>query len=343
MKNSIYTIIITCLLPIIGSAQDYHSSNIQNFSQLYNPALVALKNDMTANVSYRTQWRSVGSPFNAIGASFASTVEPTHRKNEGHLALGFNAYREQLSRQGSVTSLSINAAQHIRISKYSSLSLGLGFGTYGRSFNEENGTWESQHNGLFYDENLASGEVFESNQKTTFDVGTGMVYAIQSRDHDVKLFQVGISAFHLNQPIVSYTSAGLTRLPIRTVLFSSFAVPFEIDKNESFVEGTILYQNQGKFNSFMIGGMVKTKLMEKAATTNSASKTNSLYVGAGMYLRGKDAFIFNLQVQRSNWTAALAYDATISSLKNSSRGAVEFQLSCMLKKYSNRRLYELLN
>ena len=244
MKKFIYTILV-CALPTIGNAQDYHSSNLQNISQLYNPALVALKNDMAANVSYRTQWRSVGSPFNAIGASFESTVEPTHRKNEAHFALGFNAYREQLSRQGSMASFSVNAAQHIRVTKYSSLSLGIGFGIFGTSFNEENGAWESQHNGLFYDENLPSGEVFESNQKTTFDIGTGMVYAIQSRDHDIKLFQVGLSAYHLNQPIISYTGTAVSRLPIRKVFFSSFAIPFEIGKRESYVEGSILYKIRG--------------------------------------------------------------------------------------------------
>ena len=341
MKKTIY-IILVCLLPVIGSAQDYHSSNLQNISQLYNPALVALKNDMTANVSYRTQWRSVGSPFNAIGASFESTMEPTHRKNESHFALGFNAYREQLSRQGSMMSLSVNAAEHVRVSKYSSLSLGLGFGLFGISFNEENGAWESQHNGLFYDENLPSGEVFESNQRTTFDIGTGMVYAIQSRNHHVKLFQIGFSAYHLNTPVISYTGAGLSRLPIRSVLYSSFAVPFEIGKRESFVEGSILYQNQGKFNSFMIGGMVKTQLTEKAKTTSNVSKVNSVYVGLGMYLRGKDALIFNAQVQKTNWTVALACDATISSLKNNSKGAVEVQLRYTIPKFSNRHLYKYI-
>ena len=336
MKNAIYTI-IACLLPIIGSAQDYHSSNIQNISQLYNPALVALKNDMNANVSYRTQWRAVGSPFAAIGASFASTVEPNHRKNESHLALGFDAYREQMSRQASVTSVSFTAAQHISITKFSSLSVGLNFGLYGTSFDEENGAWESQHNGLFYDENIASGEVFESNQQMNFDVGTGIVYAIQSRDHDIKLFQAGFSAYHLNQADISYSADGSTRLPIRTVLFSSFAVPF--GKKGSYIEGSMLYQNQHKFNSFTIGAMAKTLLFEKSKTTSSNSTVQALYLGFGMYVRGKDALIFNAQIQKTNWTASLAYDITVSTLKNNSKGAMEVQISYIIPKFKKNFRY----
>ena len=242
-----------------------------------------------------------------------------------------------MSQNASAISISINTAQHIRLTKLSSLSLGLNLGVYGTSFDEESGTWESQHNGLFYDENLASGEVFESNQQMSFDIGTGMVYAIQNRDHDTKLFQVGFSAFHLNEPDISFASDRSSRLPIRSVLFSSFAIPF--GKGESYVEGSMLYQNQKKFNSFTIGAMVKTQLMEGAKTTSSNAKVNSLFLGLGMYVRGKDALIFNAQIQRTNWTASLAYDVTVSSLKNSSKGAMEIQLSYTIPKYTREYLY----
>jgi type IX secretion system PorP/SprF family membrane protein len=336
MKNHLY-IIFACFLPSLVSAQDYHSSNLQNISQLYNPALVALKTDMSAAVSYRTQWRAVGSPFTAMSASFASTVEPFHRKSEGHLAVGFNAYREQMSRQGSATSVSMNVAQHISLSKTSSLSLGLNFGVYGTAFNEENGAWESQHNGLFYDENLASGEVFESNQQVNFDVGSGIVYAVRSRNHNLKLFQFGLAAFHLNRPDISFMSDGSSKLPIRTVLYSTFAIP--IGKRGSHIEGSMLYQNQMKFNSFTLGAMAKIKLVEKAKTTSSTSKVNEVYAGLGMYFRGKDALIFNAQIQKTNWTASLAYDITVSSLKNNSKGAIEVQLSYTVPTFRKNSLY----
>jgi len=336
MKYSIF-ILFLCLFHSFVWAQDYHTSNIQNISQLHNPAVIGLRNDMEAGVSYRTQWRSVGSPFTAIGASFYSTTDPDHRKQDGHLTLGLNAYREQMSRTGSATSVTMNVAQHIALTKRSTLSLGMNFGVYARSINEENGMWESQHNGLFYDQNLASGEVFESTQRVRFDIGSGMVYSFRTRQQK-PLVRAGFAAYHLNQPDISYTSSVVSVLPIRSVLFTSFVLPLG-KKSPYSLEGTLLYQNQRKFHSFMIGGMVKAKLVEKVKTTSANAKLSSWDAGIGMYIRGKDAFIINAQLERSEWKASLAYDMTFSTLKNHSKGAVEFQLSYTIPKYVRELLY----
>jgi type IX secretion system PorP/SprF family membrane protein len=304
---------------------------------LYNPALVALKNDMNANVSYRTQWRSVGAPYSAVGASFESTLQPKRGQTKGHIALGFNAYREQMSRHGEVHSFSLNAVKHLVISKQSTISFGMNLGLFGASFNADNGMWESQHNGLFYDENLQSGEVFDANQLMSFDVGTGMVYSARSKDNELKSFQVGVSAFHLSRPDISVVSNGTSRLPIRAVLHTSFTLP--LGKKGSYLESSLLFQNQQKFNSFMLGAMANFKLKEKAKTTSSDAKVNALYAGFGIYLRAKDALIFNAQVRKTNWTFALAYDLTVSTLRGNSRGATEVQLRYTIPSYRKQLMF----
>lgn len=321
---------------MLAQAQDYHSSNLQNISQLYNPALVSVDHDMAATVSYRNQWRALGAPYSAMGASFESTLQPKHGK-KGHIALGFNAYREQMSRHGEVLSFSLNGVKHLKISKQSSIGVGMNVGLFGASFKAENGMWESQHNGLFYDENIQSGEVFESNQIMTFDVGTGMVYNLKSKSNKLKSFQAGLSAFHLSRPDLSVVSNGTARLPIRMVFHSSFTLP--LGKKGSYIEGSILYQNQKKFNSFMIGSMAKIRLSEKATSTSANAKVNALYAGFGMYLRAKDAVIFNAQVQKTNWTFSLAYDLTVSTLRGNSKGSTEVQLSYTIPSYNKQLLY----
>lgn len=323
MKRFIYI----CFIWVWGTganAQDLHSSNIQYLSQLYNPALTALQNEMEVSLAYRTQWRKVGSPFNAFQATFGSRIQPYKKAKNGYFALGFNAYKEQMGEESSVVSFSVASTYHLKLSKQSTLSFGMNYGYYGIQFNQS-GTWESQHNGLFYDGNIISGESFELFNQNCFDLGSGLVFSINSRDK-VNLFQLGASAYHLNKPNVSLSSTGVSQLPIRSVLFSSFTVPF--GRGGSYFEAKGLYQNQHNFNSLTVGGRVKIKLKEKSVFTSSNSKVNSVYAGFGAYLRNKDAVIVNLSFQKTNWSASLAYDITVSSLKesNHSKGATEIQL-----------------
>lgn len=320
-------IINICFIWLCGTwvfTQDLHSSNIQYLSQLYNPALTALQNEMEVSLAYRTQWRKVGAPFNAIQATFGSRLNPYKRTRHGYLAMGFNAYKEQMGYSSSVVSFSVSTTYHLQMSKLATLSLGMNYGYYGAQFGQE-GKWESQHNGLFYDVNLTSGELIENFNQNCFDLGSGLVFSLNNR-RKVNLFQVGLSMYHLNKPNFSLYGTGDSRLPIRSVLFSSITIPF--GSSGSYFEGKGLYQNQNKFSSLTIGGRVKLKLKEKSLFTSSNSKVNSVYAGLGVYVRNNDAVLFNVSLQKTNWTASLAYDVTISSLKgaNNHNGATEIQL-----------------
>ena len=303
---------------------DLHSSNIQYLSQLYNPALTGLNNELDASLTYRTQWRKLGSPFTAYAASFGSILKPFSKHRKGKFALGGNLYKEQMAANASCTSFSVSPTYHLKLTENSSLSLGFNIGYYGVSFNEANGSWESQHNGLYFDENIISGEVFQSATQHAFDLGSGLIYTLKN-SWDMKIIQVGGSLFHLNKPNLSFTSAGQSKLPIRKVAFASVSIPF--GKSFSYVELKGLYQNQQNFKSLTYGAMIKIKLLEKALFTSSNSKMNSLYLGFGAYIRQNDAFIINLSLQRVNWKLGISYDLTTSKLQeaNNKQGATELQ------------------
>lgn len=317
------------------SAQDLHSSNIQYLSQLYNPAFTGLNNELDASVSYRTQWRKIGSPFNAYSASVGSVLSPYKRNRKGQFAIGGNLYREQTASNSSVTSFAVTPTYHLKLNKNSRLSLGFNVGYIGLSMNEEDGTWESQHNGLHYDKSIWSGEVFQRTTDHSFEIGSGLIYTLKNRD-DIKIIQVGGSLFHLNRPTISFTSNGDSELPIREVAFASVSIPF--GKYYSYVEMTGLYQNQGNFSSLVYGAMVKLKLFDKAKFTSFNSKHNSLYLGFGTYLRNNDAVILNVSLQKSNWKLGFAYDITTSKLKeaNNRQGATEIQFWYSIPSFKNK-------
>ena len=333
MKCLVY--ISICLFGITVNAQDLHSSNIQYLSQLYNSALTGLNNELDASVSYRTQWRKLGTPFNAYSATVGSVLQPYKRNKKGKFALGASLFREQTAVNSSVTSFTVAPTYHLKLTKYSSLSLGFNVGYFGLTFNEQNGSWESQHNGLFYDETILSGEVFETSTNHSFDIGSGLIYTLKNR-RDMKIVQVGGSLFHLNKPTISFTSIEEDKLPIRKVAFASVAIPF--GTSYSYVELKGLYQNQQHFKSLTYGAMLKVKLMEKALFTSSNSKQNSLYLGFGAYLRNNDAFILNLSLQKTNWKLGIAYDITTSKLKqaNNKQGATEIQFWYSIPSFKNK-------
>jgi len=334
MKYLIY--IAICVLGRMASAQDLHSSNIQYLTQLYNPALTGLNNELDAVIAYRTQWRKLGAPYNAYSATVGSVLTPYKRNRKGQFAIGGNLYSEQTALNSSVTSFTVTPTYHLKLTKNSNLSLGFNIGYIGMTFNEQNGSWESQHNGLFYDEAVLSGEVFETSAQHNFDIGSGLIYTLKN-SWDMKIIQVGGSLFHLNRPTISFSSASESKLPIRKVAFASVSIPF--GDSYSYVEMTGLYQNQEYFNSLTYGAMVKVKLMEKAKFSNLNARQNSLYLGIGAYLRNKDAVILNLSVQKSNWKLGFAYDITTSKLKeaNNRQGATELQFWYSVPSFKNKR------
>lgn len=337
MKSLFYILFIVSYIPVFG--QDLHSSNIQYLSTIYNPALTALKNETEANLTHRSQWRKVGSNFKSNTVSFNTTLMPNRRKNQGYLALGFNGYNEQMNKTASISSFSINTAYHLFISEQMRLSTGINVGYYGLKLDPLKGSWASQHNGLFYDENLASGEEFLTYRQSKLDVGAGLVYTILSYDKKVNLFQIGGAAFHVNQPKISFLTAADTKLPVRFVGFSSVAIP--LFKEGSYIEASVLYQNQRMFNALTFGAMAKIKLIEKAKFTSSNSKLNEVFAGVGVYIRNKDALIVNMMLQKSNWTAALAYDFNTSGLKNSNNnnGAIELKFSYTIPSFGVNSRY----
>jgi len=308
--------------------QDLHSSNIQNITSNFNPALTALNYRVQAQIAYRSQWRKVGSPFVANCFNVGSNLSPFDKTKNGHLSLGLNFYNEQMSKVLTFTSFSVLTAYHLKLNQSMALSLGFNIGFIQLKIDPLKGSWESQHNGLYYDPNLNSGEIFTINKQLKFDIGSGIVYTYKpfSNLH----FQTGITAYHLNMPNISFTSNYQSKLPIRYVGF--FTNKFQFSNDRVSIESQFLYQHQLKFNSIIFGSMVKLQLVEKSKFTSPYSKKSTLFAGLGLYYRSKDAFIINMTIQKNSWSFNLAFDVNVSNLKTVSnkRGAVELQLNFYL-------------
>lgn len=332
-------IAITLVLTGSAKAQDMHSSNLHYLSTIHNPAMCALNNELEVGMSYRTQWRATGAPYNAISGMFGTNIFPGRKAYEGYMSIGFNIYNEQSNEVYDVTSFSGIAAYHLPVHKGGQVSMALNFGYYGQRFGREAGSWESQHNGLFYDPDMPSGELFSSYQRSAFDVGSGAVYSLAGKEEGQKLLQIGMGVHHIARPDLSYLATGTARLPVRLVVHGSSYLAFQHDKYA--IQPMFLYQNQGTFQSLNLGAMAFIRLKESARTTSSFGDIDTYRAGFGMFVRNGDAFIMNVSFQKSSWHLGLAYDVTTSALKanNNARGAFEFQLQYSIPSFQLRSLY----
>lgn len=329
---------MSCFSIGVIDAQDLHFSSIHSMNQQIFPEFAGLNNDVEANIYYRDQWKSIGTKFGAYGASVASTLQPKHKFNGSHLSAGLNFYSEKMNKDASLTSGRMTIVRHQSISRFSKISLGMNVGFQTLSFDPANGSWGSQHNGLFYDENLSSGETFLTNRKTGLDVGTGIIYSLNYKKISLPLFQFGLSAQHLNRPNMSFYNDRSGYLPIKTVFYGMSNLKMG-NKGSSF-QTTLLFQNQKSFTSIVIGSILKIRLNEKAKTTSSFSITDKTILGIGAYYRSSDAFIACLMLQKTAWNISIAYDFTLSSMQNYnySRGGIELQLQYTIPNFqvSNR-------
>ena len=333
MQQRFYIFLLSFFVITMTSAQDLHFSNIHSMTQQVFPEFAGLNNDLEATVYYRNQWKAMGTKYGALGASCASTLQAKHKINGSHLAGGLNFYREQMNKDASLTAARLTIVQHQLLSRFSKLSIGLNVGFQSLSFDPANGTWGSQHDGISYNPNLISGETFNTTNKTGLDVGSGIVYSLRHKKSSTHLFQIGLSAQHLNRPNMSFYGDRSGYLPVKFVGYTSLNL--KIGERGSYFQPTILIQNQSKFSSITFGGLFKMNLQEKAITTSNFSKTNKVLVGIGAYYRSQDAFIACLNLQKTSWNVSLAYDFTVSNLKNYnySRGGIELQFQYVIPKF----------
>ena len=76
-------------------AQDVHFSQMPYSPLTLNPALAGANSPLQAIVNYRTQWRSVASPYKTIAASVDGRINENKRGKHGHIAYGLNFFNDQ--------------------------------------------------------------------------------------------------------------------------------------------------------------------------------------------------------------------------------------------------------
>jgi type IX secretion system PorP/SprF family membrane protein len=207
--------------------------------------------------------------------------------------------------------------------------LGINAGYALRSFDNVDGMWASQYDGIAYNPGIASGEDFNNQNFGYFDAGAGILYTYakkvkaMARNVDRRV-NVGVAAYHITRPNNSFVDLKSERLPIRYTAFANASI--SISGTDLVVLPGVYYQRQGNFQQYLLGTNLKYKIN---IGSNYTGYERPFAVSLGLFTRIKDSFIAKLIIDWDQFSVGYAYDFTVSSLtSNSNRlGASEIFLS----------------
>ncbi len=312
--------IIIIFLTTVSFAQDIHFSQYNMSPLTLNPAMTGFFNGcyrLAAN--YRSQWGSIGDPYQTVSASVDFTAFKGTLKND-YLGVGAMFYRDAAGRSnfGTTTyNFSIAYAKGLDRRGTNLIAVGLQGGLFQRGMDLEGLIFDSQYDGLNGDPNLPSYETINENLMLV-DAGAGVLGFFQPSDNFN--FYLGASYTHVTQPDVSMMAAEEI-LYARTTASGGANIHFS---DQFALVPTFYLQMQGPSREIDGGAFFKFKL------DNYRDEETSVSFG----LLGRfadplfDAILLAARMDYKTLSIGLSYDINVSELTKASnlRGGPEVAL-----------------
>jgi type IX secretion system PorP/SprF family membrane protein len=308
-------------------AQDIHFTEIYMAPMVLNPANAGAFYKQRAILMYRSQWRSVTTPFVSIKAAYDMNFKNPQNK-KGYWAGGVFVYNDKAGdSQMSLTQVNFSGAYHLPIDAENIIGAGIQGGYFQRSANTSSLSWGNQFDGYQYNPSLSPNENFGDGTMAfgKLDAAIGVVHTYHKSEMYKAVVQritSGIAVHHLNKPEIDYVNVTKDRLYYRWVIHSEA----EININEKIKAlPTLAYYYQGKLKEFIIGSNFMYAF-QKASTKTTGVK--SISAGLGAMYRWKDAAAVTFLLNYDKYLFGMSYDFNISSLKQASnyKGAFEISL-----------------
>ncbi|HWY38131.1 MAG TPA: type IX secretion system membrane protein PorP/SprF, partial [Bacteroidia bacterium] len=174
------------------------------------------------------------------------------------------------------------------------------------------------------------GEATSAISKTFADFGGGLLWNYNNTAEEIRVTNIhdlkaniGVAAFHLNQPNYSFYPGSPEKLNMKFVIHGNALISLK-NSNVALAPG-FMYYRQGALQEIYAGGMVRYKL-------NQDSKYTGLQKGAaisiGGFVRARDAVAAAMLFEYAQYAIGLSYDINVSPLHTVSnyRGGFEISL-----------------
>ena len=332
--KKIFTTFLFFVSVILLTAQDIHFSQFNETPQLLNQGATGVYSGyLRGIVNYKNQWSAMGNAFNTVAASFDM---PFFDKNEkkAHVGAGFNVFSDKAgdSKFG-LTQMNLCIAGIIPVSKRGKLSLGVSVGGAQHTATIAGLQWGNQYDGAGFNTAINSNEASSLNSFNYLDLGAGLYYEMSTKKikfsrNELGKFSIGISYFHLNQPIQKYFAIS-EKLYGKLVV--NVAANIDVKESKISFQPSAIYFLQGKASEVTAGCSIKYRIKNDTKFTGLIRESS---VALGIYYRYRDAIIPEVCFSTGNFLFGFSYDINISSYKTVSKynGGAEISLKYNMMK-----------
>lgn len=319
MKAAVRKIVLVCVFLQLTAAvnlfgQDIHFSQYGDAPVYLNPALCAVSYDMRFIANYKSQWKSVATPYKTFGASGEFAMKHKKLNRKSYWTTGFNAFND-ISGAGNFNSLHIGVmlGTVIKSGQFGKFSMALSGAFDQRSVNYSKLSWDSQYNGYKYDPYLL-GEVVPTNKFIYGDFGGGLNYHFAKSERyisaaDGHRFDIGLAAYHVNVPFYSFYGNTGENLKMRYVHYSNFT--FALPGIQSNITPAYVVMLQGTHVE-IIGSLMFRYVIADASVHSGTIKPVAISLGAAYRMR--DAFSPQVLFEYDKYAMGVSYDLNLSPL-----------------------------
>lgn len=312
-------------------SQDIHFSHIHASPLHLNPSLTGLYNaDLRVIANVKQQWRSIGADYKTVGASIDGLLAPVGKHDFFSIGSQILADRAGSLNMGS-SEANLSFAFVKALDRFGDQYLS--FGLRGSLVNQS----VDLTNVKVFDEDPLF-PAFSQVNKTYADYSAGVSWFYNGSNH--QLAYLGVAAFHLNQPDISFHTRPFSSSPFSELLFTRYVIHggYESNaKNQIQALPSFIFMKQGPHQEITLGSFFKYNTQRSPGEQAFAP---AFYWGAWLRWYGEfdgtagiDALIMALRVEKNKMAYSLSYDLNISSLSRASRlqGGPEVSLIFMYK------------
>ncbi|MCB0696249.1 MAG: PorP/SprF family type IX secretion system membrane protein [Chitinophagaceae bacterium] len=301
-------------------AQDVHFTQFNAAPLILNPAFTGnFDGKMRASAIYRDQWRSVTVPFKTIAISVDAPI--VHElTTDDYLSAGIQLYNDKAGDAG-LTNLSALASvaytKFLGSNDKTSLSVGFQGGYTQKSFDLSK---------LYFDDNFIDGQFQPGSTTNTlnnkvdyfvFNAGLAWAQAVGENFSYV----IGLGANNLNQPRETFDrKKDLADVGLGMRYNGQVGAIAYVSEKLS-LRPAFLYQQQANATEMIAGNEFHLIVGDpefRAFTTA---------VFAGAWYRFDDAAMITAGLEFKGFRLGLAYDYTVSTLKNNAKSTGGFELA----------------
>ena len=326
--------ILVLMLGLLGLQQGFAQGTY--FSQngltplLYNPALPALKDEAALMLNYRNQQANSQLGIHSLSLN---GMLPLYSKGKSRRwgGLGVGVFSDKAEEVSTLVNQQLNASFAYTFGLAGSLNLALGSQL---SFQQQRlgfgtiTTGSQWVNNQGFDPTAGTGENFTNQKQQFWSAGAGFILYRQLADGQIT-YQLGASAFHLNQPQVSFLEQRLKQA-INYRAHASLNIP----AGRSFaVLPELQWQEQAARQLWSLGSALRYKFENENPFDPIASGSVDLLARTNL----NEAVVFGIQLHQPGYIIGFSYDWGFGSSRYNEPGYHASEFGIAIRKSIGRK------